>query len=106
MKILSKTVLAVIGLALGTGGSAGVFAKGHDAGVADGTWYDASIYSHGVVAGRDVRGVGDNPANFLGVAADLELDINYGDIVQRQVEEGTRRVVPVVNQPPREDGAD
>ena len=95
-----KCVLGVGLLALSVGFGAGstAFAKAHDQGVADGTRIDPSQLRGGAVAGVNVPGVGpQSDGSFAGVAADLDADLNYGDIVQRQVAEGTRRVVPVVN---------
>jgi len=98
MKILKPLSIAVIGLSIGLVSGSAAFAKGHDQGVADGTPKDASLSGDGRVAGRDLPGVGIENGVFLGVAADLENDLTYGlDIVQNQVADDLRRVVPVVN---------
>lgn len=98
MAILKPVSIALVSLAIGIGASSAAFAKAHDAGVADGTIIDPSVLRNGGVAGLGVPGVGRDETGFLGVAADLELGVNYGrDIVQDQIANGVRRVTPVVN---------
>lgn len=97
--MMKTLAAAVVGLSVGLGGASAVLAKAHDQGVADGTRIDPSVLRGGGVAGVDEPGVGrDADGNFLGVAADLELDQNYGQtIVQQQVADGTRRIDPKSN---------
>jgi len=103
MNTQNRTALVVIGLAIGIGfgGASVTFAKGHDQGVADGipSVDDTGLFSrNGAIAGRDVPGVGiGRNGAFLGVAKDLQLDLNYGEIVRVQAAEGTRNTVPTVN---------
>lgn len=94
MKPLS-VVLA--GVAIVIGGTSAAFAKGHDQGAADGSRFDPSILRGGLVAGHLTPGVGvDDQGVFLGVADSLNSDLNYGqDVVQDQVLNDTRRVIPV-----------
>ena len=93
--VLGATLVA---LTVGFGAGSTAFAKGHDQGVADGLRTDPSQLRGGGVAGRDLSGVGKDGDVFLGVAADLEADVNYGqDVVQGQVAEDLRRIKPVVN---------
>ena len=87
---------------IGIGGSSAVLAKGHDQGVADGppALENTGLFSrNGIVASHDIAGVGsDDQGNFFGVADSLNSDINYGqNVVQDQVANDTRRVIPVVN---------
>jgi hypothetical protein len=83
---------------IGIGGTSTVIAKGHDGGRADGSFEDPSILNKGSVAGIDLRGVGfSKEGNFLGVV-DMDHDLTYGqNVVQDQVANDTRRVIPVVN---------
>jgi hypothetical protein len=99
-KLGKRTAAAVIGIAIGIAAAPSVLAKGHDQGVADGSPSETTLTGR-QVAGRDVRGVGGAIENFLGVAADLTLNIRYGDLVKIQAAEGTRRTVPVVGNKPR-----
>jgi hypothetical protein len=104
MKIQLKSLAPVaLGMALAVAGSSS-FAKGHDQGVADGTPRDdTGIFSSGgAIAGVNAGGIGggalctDREAAFCGVVGDPGQTYG-GDIVQQQLEDDTRRVVPVVN---------
>lgn len=99
MFTLKTLAIAMVGVSIGLAGSSVAFSKAHDQGVADGTRTDPSSLRGGVVASHDVPGVGrDADGNFLGVADSMNSDINYGrNVVQQQVADGTRRIVPVVN---------
>lgn len=97
-KLWKPLAVAVVGLSIGLAGASGVFAKGHDQGVADGSSNDPSDLRGGIVASKDVDGVGRDPVTdaFLGVA-DINSDLNYGiDVVQGQIEADVRRVHPRV----------
>lgn len=99
MSIVKTLAFALVGLAIGVGVNSAAFAKAHDKGVADGTPLAVSPGSlpPGFVAGRDVPGVGRDCEGcdpFRGVAADLELDVNYGQNVVSP-KRGGNRVVPV-----------
>jgi hypothetical protein len=99
MNKMKPLAVVLVGVAIAISGSSAAFAKGHDAGAADGNRLDPSILRGGIVASHDVPGVGVNDQGvFLGVADSLNSDMNYGrNVVQDQVLNDTRRVIPVVN---------
>lgn len=110
MRILKPLAGGVAALSICLGASAAL-SKAHDQGVADGTRIDPSNLSGGTVAGVNVPGIGPSPDGFLGVAADLEQDLTYGqdNIVPRAQGDADppRRVNPVdrpgQNKPPLAD---
>ena len=105
MKIQLKLLAPLaLGMALAVTGTS-AFAKGHDQGVADGTPRDdtGQFSTNGAIAGINVLGIGGftqtelcSSAEFCGVVGDPGQTYG-GDIVQQQLEDDTRRVVPVVN---------
>jgi hypothetical protein len=96
MNKMKPLAVVLVGVAIAICGTSAAFAKGHDQGAADGTRLDPSILNGGAVAGLDVPDVGPGSEVFLGVAADLELDLTYGQaIVVPSAMEGDIRVVPV-----------
>ena len=99
MNKMKPLAIVLAGVAIAIGGTSAAFAKGHDQGAADGLPMDPSILRGGIVASHDVAGVGvDDQGVFLGVADSLNSDLNYGrNVVQDQVLNDTRRIVPVVN---------
>lgn len=91
--VLGATLVA---LTVGFGAGSTAFAKGHDQGVADGTPKDPSLLRGGAVAGVGEPGIGVDPKSgvFLGVAADLDADLTYGQfIVRDQAKDGGRGIV-------------
>ena len=106
MKIQLKSLASVaLGMALAVVGTS-AFAKGHDQGVADGSQLTDStgqFSRDGVIAGLTDPGIGGFTKTehcreefFCGVVGDPGL--TYGrDIVQLQLEDDARRVIPVVN---------
>jgi hypothetical protein len=104
MKIQLKSLASVaLGMALAVVGTS-AFAKGHDQGAADGSQLTDStgeFSRDGFIAGLADPGIGFTETKlcdgfFCGVVGGPGL--TYGrDVVQLQLEDDARRVIPVVN---------